>query len=253
MGSANINANYIGHDLRFTPSDLSGLTVWLDDPNIPSNITESAFRVSQWFDISGDSNNFPQSTGADQGLRTGQFIEYDGVTEFQDGTGVLSSFASDTQGELFIVAHELEGTGVTTDLFGAGDASGTANFMRFSMLVGDTLALLMRVGGVNQNIIFGAAPRNQKMLISWRSSGTAYGAQINGVESAVSVGVDNGDWFTDVPLLDTLAISATIRSSSLFFNNRIYSVIYCNRQLTAAERLLVNKFLNFKFSIGLSL
>ena len=100
---------------------------------------------------------------------------------------------------------------------------------------------------------FGACPRSQKVLVNWRSSGTAYGAQVNGIESAVSVGVDNGDWFADAPLLDTLAISATIRSASLFFNNRIYSAIYYNRQLTAAERLLVNKFLNFRFSIGLSL
>ena len=131
------------------PSDLSGLTLWLDDPNVPSNIIESALRVSQWFDISGEGNNFPQLTGADQGLRTDQFIEYDGVSEFQDGTSVLSSFASDPSGELFIVAHELEGAGVTTDLLGGGLSSATSNFMRFSIAASDDLSLLMRVGGVS--------------------------------------------------------------------------------------------------------
>jgi len=239
----------------FKPTSLGGNKLWLDDPAKASNITEDGSnKVSQWFDISGNSNNFPQATGLDQGTRTGRFIEYDGVRQFQDGSGVLASFASDAQGELFIVAHELEGAGALTTLFAGGLASATTDFLRFNIGAGDVLGIAIRIGGSTNNIAFtNAAPRSQKALYNFRSSGTAYGGQVNGVEDTVASGTDNGDWFADVPALDTLAISATIRSASLFFNNRIYSIVYYNRELTATERLNVSKFLNQRFNIGLSL
>lgn len=229
-----------------------GLIAWLDDPNDPRNIIEDGSnKVSQCHDNSRNDNNYVQATALDQPTRTGSQIDYDGSSDFLDGGSITPYNTS--AGEIFFVINDTAGAGVFTFFFTFSDASTDDNSIGLGLTGADLYTISSRVGGVPNNIQFGAAVRGTTQIYSFSSSGTAYKLEVNGVNKAVTAGVDDGDWVADNPLLDNVSTSALIRTTSAFYNNGILSIIPYNRQLAAAERLTVNKFLNSRFSLGLSL
>lgn len=224
-----------------------GVGLWADDPNVPSNITESAFRVSRWFDISGNSNDFVQATGADQGLRTGSEIAFDGSSEFMNTP--ITPFAGDLSGEVIFILNDLRGAGTTNQPLTFNDNASDDNFIRFGLNGPNNIEITTQAGAGANSVVFGAGVRDTTVMYSFSSDGSAYNVEENGVNSANSAGVDNGDWIGDNASLDTFAIGALDRLTPFFYNSGFETVLYFNRQLTAAERLQITTFLNDKFSI----
>ncbi len=235
----------------FTPRSLNGLTLWLDDPNIPSNIIEDGSnRVSQWNDISGKENNFIQNTGLDQPLRSGSEITFDGSSEFLDGSANIANFQDDAAGELIIVWESLELTTAFARPFTMSDESTDNDRILFGKNNGNNNNIFFDPG-VSNNVIFGTHGGG-RVISDWSSSGTAYRFFENTAEQARTSGTDNGNWFGDLGAnKDKLSLGATIETTPFFDNVRMSSVIYYNRQLTVQERTNVNTFLNDRFSLGL--
>jgi hypothetical protein len=93
----------------FTPTDISGLSLWLDASDTTS-ITESGGAVSQINDLSGNARHFTQATGADQpttgsvtigGLNA---LSFDGSSDQLKSSSTSLVNASDGTFTLFVVA-----------------------------------------------------------------------------------------------------------------------------------------------------
>ena len=78
VGALEVTAAYLGSNLVYTsgpapefwePSQLSGLTLWLDASDA-STITLNGSNVAQWDDKSGNSRNASQTTAANQPIYT---------------------------------------------------------------------------------------------------------------------------------------------------------------------------------------
>lgn len=232
----------------FKPTNLSGLTLWLDDPAIPSNIIEDGSnRVSQWTDISGNDNHLVQATGADQPLRTGSEIIFDGVSEFMNTS--ITPFASDLSGEVIFVLNDIGGAGVNIQPVTFNDNATDNNYIRIGYVSSDFIETTVQEGGAANQIRFGAATRGITVIYSFLSSGTAYKTEIDGVDKPFVSGTNNGNWVGDNASLDTMALGALDRLTPFFYNVGFKSVIYYNRQLTTAERFNVTTFLNNRFNV----
>ena len=120
----------------FSPSDVSSVLVWLDDPALPGNVIEAAFTVSEWTGEVGGIDA-DQATVEDQGLRTNSEIVFDGASENMDLESSIASF-NQSSGEFFIVGNDLEGVGAGFGFLNFGDKSGTSNHVQFGMIGGDT-------------------------------------------------------------------------------------------------------------------
>ncbi len=235
--------------ISFLPTDLIGLTLWLDDPNNPNNIIESSLRVSQWTDISGNSNHFIQSTGADQPLRTISNIGFDGASEFLDGSANFVNFNNNT-GEWFLVHNDTSGAGVTARMLNFSEAATALNKFELTINSNDGFFVRKTVAGAttSSSTANSAMSRGGISLINISSSGTTYLLEQNGTAVAITSN-DNGDWISDNANLDNLSMSAEIDTSPIFDINAFQSIVYYNRQLTTDERLNVRTFLNNRFNI----
>ena len=196
-------------------------------------------------DITG--NHFVQSTAADQPNRSGSEITFDGVSEFLDGSLSIANF-NDSSGELFMVLNDLAGVGINNLAFGLSEVGTDANHIFFG-IAEDKYDISYREASVLNNIEFGAAIRSTTQLYAFSSSGTAYKLEVNGGNKSVSSGTDDGDWVADNGNLDSLSLGALIRTTSIFYNTGLKSVLYYNRQLTAPERASVTNYLNGKFGV----
>lgn len=238
----------------FVPRSLNGLTLWLDDPAIASNIIESALRISQWTDISGNGNHFVQTTGADQPLRTGSKIGFNGTNYWLDGSANVANFKDDLQGELIFVMNFDTASGAEF-MFTLGDGSVSNRHLATTRPASGNMAILFN------NLTFKEASgtdldNTNTHILRYSSSGTAYRYVLDGVSFAIDLGVDNGDWFGDIVptgAIDVLALGTLLRTGHAFGEVSLQSVLNYNRQLTSAEGLDLDRYLNNRFNIGLSL
>ncbi len=237
--------------ISFLPTDLIGLTLWLDDPNNSQNIIESALRVSQWTDISGNSNHFVQATGLDQPLRTGSEIIADGASEFLESDSNIANF-NESQGEWIIIFRDIGGTGTFCLPVNFGDASDDTNFLVFGIIPADKF----NIQSSTNNIQWDITARSLTYLASFISTGTEYKLFIDGVDQGaptVTAGANDGEFPADIAGLDTISLYSLIRPTPIFTNTGISTALNYNRELTVAERLNTNRFLNDRFNLGLSL
>lgn len=195
-----------------------------------------------------EGNHLYQATAADQGLRTASEIEYNGGSEFSDGSARIASF-NQGSGEFFIVANDLEGAGVLNIFLAFGDASTDNEHLAFGINAANKVFIEFRTGGVSNTVTFGTVTRGATTIYSFSSNGTGYKCEVNGADKATDAGTDNGDWIADNALLDTLAIAAILKTTNEFFNVGWVSGVGYNRQTIAAERANVTTFLNNRFSV----
>lgn len=243
----------------FIPRSLSGLTLWLDNPAISSNIIEDGSnRVSQWNDISGNNNHFIQTTGADQPLRSGSDITFDGATEFLQSDDNVSNF-NDNVGELFIIGNN-EDISQNGRLIGIGNTSIADDFWHPLIWVNGASggrsqtfggAFLDNSAAQDNNIYSLTALGTSVALMNLSSNGSAYKIEINGVDEVVGIqsGADNGQWIDVLTSRDSFRLGSLQTNGEFFGNVSIRTIVYYNRQLTAAERLQVTNYLNNRFGL----
>jgi len=233
----------------FQPTDISGLILWLDDPNVPSNIIEDGGNnVSQWTDISGNSNHFVQSTGADQPLRSGSDITFDGVSEFLQSDANIANFSSDTQGTLVFIG-----------------APAAINDRPFSLVndVNRRMFFFLRnpSGRIESNLRDNTNPDtdaestnsvsgNDQRLAVFRSTGTVYKIDLQGVSETVIItsGIDDGSWFSKAAGLTELRIG---RLQSILFNITMNTYLYYNVGISDDNLVLLTAYLDDRFTLGL--
>jgi hypothetical protein len=88
MSSFFINPNFFTAPASWVPTDVSGCVLWFDASNAAS-ITSSGGAVSQWADLSGNSNHANQSTaGLKPALGTDATTGYGKIT-FNGSNDVL--------------------------------------------------------------------------------------------------------------------------------------------------------------------
>lgn len=232
---------------KWKPTALPGLSCWLDDPAIPTNRIESALRISQWTDISGNGNDWPQATGADQPLRSGSVITF-APNEFLDGNANIANFSSDTQGEIFMVVRPL--STVNRRILAAAQSGITSRKLEF---VQDSVTLgrmsISHNDGGGADTFRENVTNTATKIISFSSSGTAYRIETNGVDTGAMVGgSDDGNWFADFATFNTFYLGRFDGNDS-FGNFEMSSMLIFNRQLMATERANMFTYLNGRFSV----
>lgn len=236
--------------MPFRPSDINSVLMWLDDPAISGNVIESALRVSEWTgEVEGV--NADQTTGADQGLRAGSEIAFDGSNEFMALADLFAVASGDTQGEIFMVL-KTGADGVNGREFSASDdASDNNNFLLF--IAGTPVAGEHRIqfsfndGGTTHTIRGDTdIGENTLALLNFSSNDLRWRIGLNGSEETFSqvAGANNGKWVGDIAGVDNISLASLQRLNPLFGEGRLYSIVYSNVELSSTSRTLINNFLN---------
>ncbi len=233
---------------RFSPAN-QGFKLWLDNPAIDSNVNIVSGVVSQYNDISGNNNNFPQTTALDRPARVGNRVIADGSSDLLDGSANIANFI-DSQGEFIVVFTDFEGSGNFCLPICFGDASDDATFIIFGIIPADKINIQTPVN----NIQWDLPARSETYIINFISTGMEYKCFLNGVDlgtPTVSSGANDGDWIADVVGLDTFTLFTLSRPAPIFTNTGISSVLYKSPELTTSVRDDLFIYLNKRLELGL--
>lgn len=87
---------------------------------------------------------------------------------------------------------------------------------------------------------------------NFRSTGTAYAMQVNGVGQTKTVlaGADTGDWYGDTSSRDLVVVGSN--GVGEFFNGRIAEILDYDHDLTVAELLVVKSYLRGRYGITIA-
>lgn len=224
----------------FTPTSLSGLTLWLD-ANDGGTITQSGGAVSQWNDKSTSANNATQTTAANQPGYSATALNSKPAVTFS-GSPVMMNLTANidtTSGNLtFFVVNYISGNAAAMTYFGSAAGS---NFLVGNLpagggefYTGSPFVDFNYIYSLNQPFIYGGA---------LKASPTTAVAYLNGVAQS-----DNGTRGTSWSGggIDRLGI----RTIDLYLVGGIGEILIYNRDLTGTELSQVNTYLTNKWSIS---
>lgn len=252
-------------DVAWTPLNLGAkLVLWLDAKGLQTNTdneygtVDAANRVSAWKDLSGNDYHFTQAVGGDQPLWDGtDKITFDGVSEYMNrgANDLLNEYLSNNSGECIeILSVPLDTIFSSCLLF--SDNTINNRYVTFHTFYpaasGDDIAISIRAPAFNNAIrIIGTKNPNTFYLISCSSNGAVYRGFINGIEQVVQVigGANDGKWGNDQAGLNNTNLVRLERVANFFYNIEAKSIIYCNDELTTAERNNLFTYLNNRFSV----
>jgi len=249
----------------FVPTDVSGLTLWLDAADESTFTITSQPDIDTWADQSGNNNDVTQGSASlkpDTGGSIGgkNAVVFDGSDDVLKNSTAGGVFVG-TKGILFAVVQPAV---ISADLSSSTIIAGSDEAL------GDTFSLYSDFGvstpfmgalsdissalDVNQGrdttIIVSTA-----FLLTFSSNDTAYTFRIDGTESALTnvSGTDSGEWFGDIAARDNFTIGGTISDSSVRFGNfSIGEIIYYDDvTLTSQELADVEDYLANKWFISL--
>lgn len=225
----------------FVPSDITGLTLWLDSSNAGS-INATAGAVNQWSDLSGNANHATATTTARPvtGTRT---INSLNALDF-DGTNHALTGASGTYGlpnganTLFVV-HASDNTGDATQhlISGLNAGSSFRAGLRFTATAFESINRTTSLAVTTQSDARSTATK----LAGYRRSGTALTPFINGVQGT---NAGNSENIT----LTTLALGAiNAAAASNRFNGLLAEVLWYNSSLSDTDVNRVGNYLATKW------
>ena len=242
----------VGGGAPFSPTDLSGLSLWL---KADAGVTLSGSNVTAWADQSGNGNNASANSGQEptfvSSFSNGKpAIEFDGLAQIMQiaDANSLDFLATSS----FIVIKYLgQGTGNNIVYFknsNAGDPEGQAMYGLVAYN-GDgyaSFSLNVDVGGwsdyTTQIDISNGVPK----ILSMTYDDTDQNVYSNGSFSdTFSIG---GDIATSTGLFQIGGYNQSFNSEEYFYG-RIAEVIMYNRAVTGTERQQVETYLNTKYAI----
>lgn len=246
-----------------TPSDVANLEIWLQsdegvDPRVSQAPLSDGDNVLTWNDQSGNSNDFTQSTEADQPLYQANeingeaVIESDGVTEHLTLGSVPVS--GNSAGTLFVV-HKIEGADSQNYILSSADnASGDKYINFYTGEIGGNQKILidMRNGGTRE-LLHGDTTLNDATayLLVWRSDGSTTDLFVNNNQESITefVGTNTGAWFHDTAGLDNMNIGCLNRSSALFHVAKGAEYVYYSGAITGDDFTGLQNYFNDKYNL----
>lgn len=243
------------------PSDISGLTVWLDaaqDVYSDAGVTAAGNgdTVEEWHDQT-TGKVFSNTTLAEKPiLRTNVQNSLPGV-DFDGNDDILShatAVLSGSTGTVFIV-WMTDTTVANQYIWSSGDTASTSHHIGMISEQGSLgPAFANRQSGTNSILRLDeteTAGTTYSTMLS--SNGTAYTFRQDGADSSETVvtGTDDGDWFGDITGLDVLTLGALHRSSIIsHWSGKILEFIaYDGVTLTSENITNVESYINTKYAI----
>lgn len=217
----------------FTPTDISGLALWLDAADA-ATITQAAGAVSQWDDKSTESNHFTQPTGANQPTTASRTVNGRNALDFiandfmigpaglyninQVNNTFFAVFGQDTTGNISF--FDGKQAAFSNRIYGLRiDATGT----RFSFINGNygNDALLIRTYDANPHIHVGRRSALGANGVQFYHDGTVaatlgFGAANSALDSIIMGKNLGGSFdFMDGPVCEVLIYRGTITDAQI--------------------------------------
>jgi hypothetical protein len=220
--------------------------------------TQTLYDISYWNDRSGQSNHFEQATPASRpsyNSVTGKITMVAASSEFLACINGATPFASDTQGEIIVVAARKVKATNRAWLFGIGLSSTNSDY---NVLTHESVANGGAFTQFCQNTLEGqdiakylADDNNDEILIYNSSSNiTRVRLGINNVELPVEYGGgNNGEWMEYATGANISYIGRFCGSAGLWSDIDIQAVYYFNAELSTADRDEVMAWINNKYSV----
>jgi len=197
-----------------TPLDLLGadLLLWLHDPDNTTTITGSG--VSNWADQTANGRDLLQSTDAARPTVVSSEVVFDGVddvlsltpiTGLDNASGCITFIVDSTMlgGNNWAVFTD---TAVANEYF-LGGANGT-----------NQPHIVNRISSETTNIMVFSGTLSAGDIVTFYSTGTAYGCVVNGVARSQDSGPTTGDWIGDNTSIDRLNLARLRNLSSVYYN-----------------------------------
>jgi hypothetical protein len=242
-----------GTPAPFSPSDLSGLILWLDANNAGS-ITQSGGTVSQWSDLSVNGANFAQSTGSLQPAYTASAINskpgitFTGSKCLTNSTALMGS-GSDPR-TIIVVAGYGSTTGFNFLMSFTGPSAGNGPQLGFASVAGYTniffgAALTGVFGVVRTSTAFGTAG-NYAIGLTYNGSGPG-AANYKWYKSNILQTTSTGSDDTYNPLTNILGANDPTGGSSL--TGPICEFVIYSRVLNSTELGQMQTYINGKYAL----
>jgi len=253
----------------FSPSDIAGLSIWLDanvglyDQTTGGNlVTSDSSSVARWEDQSGNARHISQSTaGSRPILKIGvqnnkNILRFDGVADhlFMLNAFVYSSGAS----TVFCVVSQTPSSPPSANVSLITERSSITSFPNYIVIGnGSSDATRLRIfmrDDANANILFGGSSTlNTASGTAFNSSYQLLGSVDTGSNMALYINKSssvNGNYTRSTLTLDRFTVGASRTSSpSSFFACDLAEIIIYNSALSTSNRQLVENYLYSKWGI----
>jgi len=243
----------------FAPADLAGLKLKVDFSDFGSMTISDSPDIDAIRDKSTSNLLFVQGTASRKpevsALGVYSAAIFDGVDDFVQ---VSSQPLTGNIGRAFGVFRFSTLPTTSGNIVGAGDNDGTTAFdcLRIERVAGNNY-FAVAGGSLLGNRVRGSTviAINTTYIVSVESNGSAWTIRVNGVAETLVVvaGSNNGSWYNDFPLMDTITIGwLDINTSAVFFKGLIGEIlIYDAVTLSAGEIGQVEAFLATKWGVTL--
>lgn len=237
----------------FSPTNVSGLIVWLKADSITS--LSDADPVVTWTDSSSNAYAFTQGTPGSRPTYKVNIVNGKPVVRF-DGTDdylrVATAGISTASGAIYVVATSNNVTPATTAFATADEASGT-RWLQGPTPVSGLVHVAQSNNDTADDIIGDTTLVNGTWyVIAIRSSGTAYSMQVNATVQGLTVGggANTGDWGADITGLDNMAVGALVTNSvTQPWNGDIAEVLVYSANPSAGDHASIMGYLGAKYAI----
>jgi len=231
---------------RFLPSRISGLVNWLDTAR--SNIIkDGSNNVSEWDDLSGNSNNVLQATTARMPVLDTSTLALDFYATSTERDMQASSVAAlqFSLGFTFFIVYKINGTLKSNTIFSKGNLSGDPDY------------ILQK-----NRAVTGDAKTSFYNGTAWVDSSVA-GTNTGRLYTTLSWDLSNYRFYENGTLLDTIANATALQTSTENFalavqgattlanslQGYMYEVILYNSALSTANRGFIDNYIKTKWSI----
>jgi len=238
----------------FTPTDISGIELWLDASDT-STITDSSGSVSQWDDKSGNSRHAVQGTGSAQPstgvatINSKNAIRFDGTTDFMQATPALGTANEFT----WLIVATYQVTGVSEVLIGAsnGGYASEDEWVLVRQLSGAYGGSVNGDTSAQDNGSVGTVDTNPHLWSArYTKSGDEFELLIDGTRQWIETSLTS----SEPDLTQEIDIAAGDNGGSLFGYAQvdIAEILMYNSDLSIADREALEQYLAAKWGITLS-
>ena len=251
LGVQNTRRIKSGSSAPFSPTDLSGLSLWL---KADAGVTLSGSNVTAWADQSGNGNNANANSGQEPTFvssfsNSKPAIEFDGqvqVIQIADANNldflnmsvfiVLKYINQGTGNNIVYFKNADAGSPADPAMYGLVSSTAQNNVVSFSLNVGDWADYQTSIDITN------SIPK----ILSMTYDGTDQNVYSNGSFSdQFNIG---GNIATSTGLFQIGGYNQSFNAAE-YFNGRIAEIIMYNRAVTSIERQQVEAYLNTKYAI----
>lgn len=242
---------YLGNKwgtIRFSPKDLSGLTMWLDANSL--NLSDNS-AVTTWTDISGSSNSALQGTaGFKPVYKTGVVngrpaVLFDGVDDFMSLTAGAQTAMLAGDKSVFAAVKWVSTAGVESRVLSVADGAFSTRFaLRYT--TGPVYGVVYTTGVAQASITATAGnipSTSAAQILEVVQSGASLTARTNGTQLAANP----SNAGTEAAVYGSIGSGPT--GADLWGNLYICEVAVYNRALSTSEASQVRSYLGTKYGV----